>query len=175
MPIYAGSFRNYRECGTFWYMTHLVVRGGGGGGGGSGFTIFQSWKSPFHWGYHSLSNLSVLRHWWQYFGTCTNTAIRCGIKKKKIKIKKQNKVFSNLTDPLTEEIILSELFQGGSSVAVLLCLWVIAFICGVLFNHYFSLSLLLLVPLEGCASWLWHFLGIFTYISLSLVYLVYMS
>ena len=30
MPIYAGSFRNYRECGTFWYMTHLVVRGGPG-------------------------------------------------------------------------------------------------------------------------------------------------
>ena len=39
LPIYAGSFRNYRERGTFWYMTHLVVQGGGGGG--SGFTIFQ--------------------------------------------------------------------------------------------------------------------------------------
>ena len=34
MPINAGSFRNYRECGTFWYMTHLVVRGGVGGRGG---------------------------------------------------------------------------------------------------------------------------------------------
>ena len=31
MPIYAGSFRNYREWGTFRYMTHLVVRGGGVG------------------------------------------------------------------------------------------------------------------------------------------------
>ena len=30
MPIYAGNFRNYRECGTFCYMIHLVVRGGPG-------------------------------------------------------------------------------------------------------------------------------------------------
>ena len=42
MPIYAGSFRNYRECGTFWYMTHLVVRGEGGGGPGSQFFSLES-------------------------------------------------------------------------------------------------------------------------------------
>ena len=28
MPIYAGSFRNYRLCRAFWYMTRLVLRGG---------------------------------------------------------------------------------------------------------------------------------------------------
>ena len=30
--------------------------------------------------------------------------------------------------------------------------------------HCSSSALLLLLPLEGCVSWLWHFLGIFTYI-----------
>ena len=30
MPIYAGSFRNYRPYRTFWYMTRLVLRGGPG-------------------------------------------------------------------------------------------------------------------------------------------------
>ena len=43
MPIYAGSFRNYSEWGTFWYMTHLVVWGAGGGGGpGSHFFSVES-------------------------------------------------------------------------------------------------------------------------------------
>ena len=32
------------------------------------------------------------------------------------------------------------------------------------FVHICSSYILLLVPREGCASWLWHFLGIFTYI-----------
>ena len=31
MPIYAGSFRNYKHYRTFWYMTHLVQRREGGG------------------------------------------------------------------------------------------------------------------------------------------------
>ena len=30
MPIYAGSFRNYKHYRTFWYITHLVLRGGPG-------------------------------------------------------------------------------------------------------------------------------------------------
>ena len=30
MPIYAGSFRNYKYYRTFWYITHLVLRGGPG-------------------------------------------------------------------------------------------------------------------------------------------------
>ena len=33
MPIYAGSFRHYKHYRTFWYITHLVLRGRGGGGG----------------------------------------------------------------------------------------------------------------------------------------------
>ena len=33
MPIYAGSFRNYKHYRTFWYITHLVLWGGGGGPG----------------------------------------------------------------------------------------------------------------------------------------------
>ena len=37
--------------------------------------------------------------------------------------------------------------------------------CGICFVIVCSLSLILLVPREGCASWLSHFLGIFTYIS----------
>ena len=49
-------------------------------------------------------------------------------------------------------------FQGDSSVAVLFCLCVCGFICGVCFVLICSSSLLLLVPREGI-SW-----GIFTYI-----------
>ena len=30
MPIYAGSFRNYKHYRTFWYITHLFLRGGPG-------------------------------------------------------------------------------------------------------------------------------------------------
>ena len=44
MPIYAGSFRNYKHYRTFWYITHLVLWGGGGG---SGFPNFLSWLSPY--------------------------------------------------------------------------------------------------------------------------------
>ena len=54
-------------------------------------------------------------------------------------------------------------FYGGSSVAVLLCACVCGFICGISFVIVCSLSLLLLVPREGCSLLLWHFLFIFTY------------
>ena len=52
--------------------------------------------------------------------------------------------------------------KGGSSVenAVLFCyIFFVAFVLSL----FCSSSLLLLVPLEGCASWLWYFLSIFTY------------
>ena len=39
-----------------------------------------------------------------------------------------------------------------SSVAVLLCLRVLGFICGVFLVVHWSLAFLLLVPREGCAS-----------------------
>ena len=52
-------------------------------------------------------------------------------------------------------------FQGGSSVAVLsLCIG--GFIYGVCVVLICSSSFLTLVPPEGCASWLWHFLDIFS-------------
>ena len=38
------------------------------------------------------------------------------------------------------------------------------FLRGVCFVLICSSALLLLVPQKGCASWLWHFLGTFTYI-----------
>ena len=50
------------------------------------------------------------------------------------------------------------------SVPVLLCLCVCGFIVCVCVVLTFSSSHLVLVALEGCASLLWHFLGIFTYI-----------
>ena len=56
-------------------------------------------------------------------------------------------------------------FQGGTSVAVFcffVCLWVYVLY---LFCPYLFLISHLLVPGESCASWLWHFLGIFTYIT----------
>ena len=46
---------------------------------------------------------------------------------------------------------------------VLLCLCVGCFICGVCFAKTCSWRVLLLMPREGCASWLWHSLGSFTY------------
>ena len=52
--------------------------------------------------------------------------------------------------------------QDGSYVAVVLSLWVGGFICGVCFVIIYS-SYLIFVPREGCALWLWHFLGTFTY------------
>ena len=36
--------------------------------------------------------------------------------------------------------------------------------CGICFDIVCSSSLLFLVPQEGSASWLWHFLGVFLYI-----------
>ena len=56
------------------------------------------------------------------------------------------------------------ILQGGSSVAHLLYLCACDFICGVCVVLICSLSLLPLAPRDGCGSWLWHFLGIFTYI-----------
>ena len=54
--------------------------------------------------------------------------------------------------------------QGGSSVAVFLWPCVGVFIWSICFVIICSPSFLLLVTLEGCTSWLWHFLCIFTYI-----------
>ena len=42
-------------------------------------------------------------------------------------------------------------------------LWISSFICGICLVIICSSSLLLLVPWVGCASCLWHFLGIFTF------------
>ena len=42
MPIYSGSFRNYKHYQTFCYITQLVLRGR------SGFPNFWSWLSPYH-------------------------------------------------------------------------------------------------------------------------------
>ena len=53
-------------------------------------------------------------------------------------------------------------FKDGSSVAVIVCFCVFGFICGVVLSLLVS-HLSFFVPREGCASWLWHFLGIFTY------------
>ena len=66
-------------------------------------------------------------------------------------------------EPLSPQLFSYWPFQGGSLVAVLLCLSVSAFICVVCFVIICS-SLLLLMPREDCASWLWYFLSIFTYI-----------
>ena len=61
--------------------------------------------------------------------------------------------------------------QGGSSVAVLffvVCSCVGGSMCGICLAICLAIvcssSLLLLGPREGHASWLWHILGIFTYI-----------
>ena len=59
-------------------------------------------------------------------------------------------------------LLRTAVIQDGS-YAVCLSLWVGGFICGVCFVIIYS-SYLLFVPREGCALWLWHFLGTFTYI-----------
>ena len=57
----------------------------------------------------------------------------------------------------------SKAFLCGSTGTVP-CLCVGGFICGVCFVIVCFSSLLRLMPLEGCASCLWHLLGFFTYI-----------
>ena len=54
-------------------------------------------------------------------------------------------------------------FQDCSSDAVLLCFCVCCFVCGVCVVLVCFSSLLLLMPQVSRATWLWHFLDIFTY------------
>ena len=64
---------------------------------------------------------------------------------------------------LSPSLPSTSIFPTDSSSVVGLSLHVGGFTCGVCFVIFCS-SLLLLVPRKGCASWLWLFLGIFTYI-----------